>query len=431
MRITKNDLLNPAVVFSLIFLIQVSICLMALFYLNLIFHMETLLILVGSNLIFLFFTMVLYRNKEKKIEDNNILSTLNIQRIFTIVAIVLFFIVIIIQYQRLGRIAAVSGLGGASLSEQIAFYDFLIKFDPARYNRIGIYLPEYISDLIPILQSFAYIVAYKSINNYILLKKVELLDVFLMVLFVVQLYLTGSRSPIFRLITYMVFIFYILTLKNGYSRFQMKVVIKRIISIAIAVLVLFFVSLSMFGRTNNYNNFHYLFIYLGAPLYNLDVFIQTHSFPIVQEYFGQQSFQSLYNYILPKIGQETYSLILPYVQYSSVYGLGNVYTTFYQFLYDFGYLGLIILTIGISGFYTTSYKNLLNFNKWNSNFSILLFIYAYLFNDLIMLIFSNRFYETILSVNTLKIFIFTFIIKSLLFDNGINIWKYRIVLKLR
>ncbi|HFI0346107.1 TPA: oligosaccharide repeat unit polymerase, partial [Streptococcus suis] len=181
MRITKNDLLNPAVVFSLIFLIQVSICLMALFYLNLIFHMETLLILVGSNLIFLFFTMVLYRNKEKKIEDNNILSTLNIQRIFTIVAIVLFFIVIIIQYQRLGRIAAVSGLGGASLSEQIAFYDFLIKFDPARYNRIGIYLPEYISDLIPILQSFAYIVAYKSINNYILLKKVELLDVFLMV----------------------------------------------------------------------------------------------------------------------------------------------------------------------------------------------------------------------------------------------------------
>ncbi|HFI0346423.1 TPA: O-antigen polymerase, partial [Streptococcus suis] len=239
------------------------------------------------------------------------------------------------------------------------------------------------------------------------------------------------RSPIFRLITYMVFIFYILTLKNGYSRFQMKVVIKRIISIAIAVLVLFFVSLSMFGRTNNYNNFHYLFIYLGAPLYNLDVFIQTHSFPIVQEYFGQQSFQSLYNYILPKIGQETYSLILPYVQYSSVYGLGNVYTTFYQFLYDFGYLGLIILTIGISGFYTTSYKNLLNFNKWNSNFSILLFIYAYLFNDLIMLIFSNRFYETILSVNTLKIFIFTFIIKSLLFDNGINIWKYRIVLKLR
>lgn len=430
LNLTNNDYFNPAVIFPFLFLVQAIFNLFALTYLDLEFHVEILVILSVSYLLFTIFNFVnLTRGTLKSgIVVKNLDTPLRIPQFLYYFAILSFILVIYFYYHRLGQVALATGLGGASLSEKISTYDSLTKFNPKYFSKLNINIPAIITNLAIITQVFGYLISYKLVQNFVVEKKVQVLDVGIIVLLIGQMYLGGSRSPIFRLLTFIIFIFYILSLKSGYSRAQMRKVMSKIIRIILGVVVLFVFSLSLYGRVVEYNAFHYLYIYLGAPLYNLDLFIQKFQFPIKQEYFGGQTFISFWNYWLPRHDLDTIRLYLPFIRYSSEYELGNVYTTFYQFLYDFGYSGLFGLTTIIALYYTTSYRQVrVKINR--SVLPINLFIYAYLFNDLIMLLFSNRFYETVLNVNTIKIFIAAYIVKSLLFDDGFYFGKYKIRLR--
>ena len=106
-------------------------------------------------------------------------------------------------------------------------------------------------------------------------------------------------------------------------------------------------------------------------------------------------------------------------------GFSNLVSSLYPV---FGYLGMFVLITIISIYYTTAYRSLRQ-RPQVTKLTMTLFIYAYLFNDLIMLIFSNRFYETILNVNTIKIFIAVYFLKSILFDNGFYFGKYKVRLR--
>ena len=52
--------------------------------------------------------------------------------------------------------------------------------------------------------------------------------------------------------------------------------------------------------------------------------------------------------------------------------------------------------------------------KSNKIIDFRLFLYSYLINDLVMLIFSNRFFETILSIEFIRFYIFAAVIIYLL-----------------
>ena len=87
---------------------------------------------------------------------------------------------------------------------------------------------------------------------------------------------------------------------------------------------------------------------------------------------------------------------------------GNVYTMFYPIIYDFGYFGILIFLTVEAGYYCYFYnKN--NSSPLKNGISISVFIYAYLFNDLIMSTFSNRFYSTVLDAPFIKMVIVTWI----------------------
>ena len=103
---------------------------------------------------------------------------------------------------------------------------------------------------------------------------------------------------------------------------------------------------------------------------------------------------------------------------------GNVYTTFYQFYYDFGYDGIVPLMAIIALYFSCAYRKIYN----NKPFTII--IYAYLFNDLIMLIFSDRFYETVASIGFVKHLLVTFILYKVLIDKGVAL-EYRHGIKLK
>ena len=104
---------------------------------------------------------------------------------------------------------------------------------------------------------------------------------------------------------------------------------------------------------------------------------------------------------------------------------GNVFTTFYMFFYDFTYFGIIPLVSVIALYFVPTYSRILGTEYCEKKylFDYRLFIYAYLFNDVIMLIFSNRFFESVITVGFLRFLITSAILVWIIKQN--IVFKYK------
>lgn len=87
---------------------------------------------------------------------------------------------------------------------------------------------------------------------------------------------------------------------------------------------------------------------------------------------------------------------------------GNVYTTFYAYLYDFGVTGVIVLMILMGLISQVLYQKATKPSKRNRRYSINLWIivYSYVFYSLAFSFFSNKFYEGIVSIQFIKYLVF-------------------------
>lgn len=119
--------------------------------------------------------------------------------------------------------------------------------------------------------------------------------------------------------------------------------------------------------------------------------------------FGELTFVRFINWLGRKIDDTSliYELDIPFLYYQN-YSLGNVYTTFYPFIYDFGFLGVLVLTVIMAVVCVWLY-NKVNFVRISSNrISMYVVCYAYLVNDIVMSPFAARFYENVVNVGTIQ-----------------------------
>lgn len=232
-------------------------------------------------------------------------------------------------------------------------------------------------------------------------------------------FLNSSRGvSIFLIISFLIDIYFSsLKYKRNDEHSDWKYVMVVLI-IGVMVLSLLQWSASMLGRdVENFTPFDYVSNYIGAQIKNLDIFIQTIDFPVKEDVFGKQTFYS----ILPTFSKlfglniAPYKLDLPF-QVINGNSLGNVYTTFYPWLYDFGYTGVVILT-GLMAVISQLIFNIARTKK-NINLSLSQIIYSYIGSFIALSFFSNKFFE---SVNTN--FIYTVLICYLL--KLIYIKKYK------
>lgn len=175
------------------------------------------------------------------------------------------------------------------------------------------------------------------------------------------------------------------------------------LAIAIAIAVAVFLSLFQFlsfGRSGNITLLDYIGIYLGAPIANLDAFLQESGWGSSSP-FGRMTFFCWYTYIGGKLGitDWQYAFDLPFREMAG-FGMGNVYTTFYSFAYDFGYLGIIVLTALMGLFSELVYEKALKIKE--SFASMLLVIYSsFISYQLVFSFFSDKFYEEVLTPGTI------------------------------
>lgn len=178
---------------------------------------------------------------------------------------------------------------------------------------------------------------------------------------------------------------YILML-HKYRNREYKKLEKKFIAKALIIFVFFLLSFKymagLLGRNNNFNFWEYLALYCGAPIKNFDTFLQENIRNT--RFIGADTFYKAYE-ILWKFLREEIPQYTSYSVYRRFNGfeLGNVYTMFKNYIYDFDYLGnfiLVIIFAVISQYIFIRAKNYIPKRKPN----VYVIIYCWIFNALVL-----------------------------------------------
>lgn len=166
------------------------------------------------------------------------------------------------------------------------------------------------------------------------------------------------------------------------------------IAIGTVALMLSFNSIaSLMGRSFGEDNAIALFsVYLGGPILNLNAVVDK--MPTGSNMPLSETFLGLYQAIYKNTGVEAFNLETTRIFRSSMsHATGNVYTTFYDFYYDGGIVGVIVLTAIMSYVACRIYKKIKIGNPQNKVFESVL--YAYVFTLVWRSFFANAFYDWI------------------------------------
>lgn len=431
-KLADHDYMHPGFIFSLIFLMSTVFCILETERFAIVFHLQTVLV-VGFAL-FAFTLISVWMSKKKSAMEKRNMPPIKIESIPVSNTVVCVFILIevvtLLYFVKYLQAVSIAHHGTVvSLSEMISLYDTMTKFWTEYFNELAIPVPLIYRLGNPLTQAGGYLLLYVLVNNFIADKKINILHVISVGLLCAFHLLNGSRSPLLRMLTMAVILFYVLKAKESPKiRGNIKIAFSLVI-LAVFAAVGFIIMLNLMGRDDSMDVERYLFIYLGAPLVNFDNFLAQFEAPTLIPVLGAQTFRAIYLYAakLLKIPDFWYDGLDEFAFSNNGIEIGNVYTTFYEFVYDFGYIGVIPLIAIIALYYVWTYNSFDKDNQGKTKMDYKLFIYSYLFNDLVMLFFSNRFFQTSLDAPFIKLFIVSWGFKCLFIEKKIHLGKHRTI----
>ena len=407
--------MHPAVIFHGMFLLYELMCLLGEEAYAVTLHLGSLVVLSLGFCVMTMANLISHDIGKRKELYVSELKAIEVPKIYIIALIIMQVVSIIYFFRYLDSLYfAYYGAADSTLSENIQLYDTMTKFWPDTYKELAVPIPMAYRITNPICAGAEYIVLYIMVNNFLVNKKMDPLTILIMGLMCVRIIMNGSRSPLLRIFTFVFLLSYVLRVKSGrIRRGDMKFFMKLMIAV-LGFIVLMFLSLIVMGRTEKFTGIaNNLFIYLGAPIVNLDNFIEGYNVKLLGAltrgaHFGAQTFKGLYYYIDKLFNIEGLSDIEDielFVFSSNGREIGNVYTMFYKIIYDFGFLGVMPLTFIMGTYCCETYRKINCEPKTDRMIDLRLLVYAYLFNDIVMSAFSNRFYETIFGAPFIKFFI--------------------------
>lgn len=403
--LSARKIFNPAVVVSAVFFLSSLLGCIANIAVGIdVNNIYTVIIVVIGTSIFtlmnyIFGTLNIVVEKDKDIK--------NIKNVYKFLAVILLMATIVVNYNYIMMFGATYG-AGADFFDAAVKYKIIMTFSdlsamlvtPPWYRTLLIYL----ANAIVIIFSFMYI------KNTTLKNENSCFELLVIILFFIETLMDGSRSATFRLVTMLLFLWIYFKRRN--IDFSPLKAVFKIILIMVAMSLFFIFYLVAVGRDDGSFDAELvlmqLFIYISAPIFNLDIYLGN-PWHATYGLLGEMTFVRLINSLGDKYGITNwiYALDLPYMSYQN-YDLGNVYTTFYAFYYDFGFFGVIFLTAFMAFVSMWIYRKCFtDITSINGMFFVM--CYSYLLNDLIMLPFSNRFYENVFNTSFFYIMFFLYI----------------------
>lgn len=369
-------------------------------------------------------TDLIVSNRRRVVNDTNDLkiNRINISTLFYVISIFFMSVSSILYYRDIIYIASKYGALGA-WSTMIRFYR-----NGTMTGDLDIGISSLASNSYIISTALAYIYLYVFIHNLILNKKDKINFIYLVpvVIFLINTLFTGGRMPMLRLIIGGIFLFYFLSYKiNGRKSFNSKNFLK-LVFIMILTLYGFATISTLVGRNYDGNPIYYITSYMGGSVPLLDLFLQD---PVHHNIWGYETFPSILSFLGRRFDIDAFKSILVNKEFRSMnfYSIGNVYTAFRAYISDFGFLGMGILTIIHSTFYSYFYnkinRKIIRFGR----IDLSLLVYMYFVHAIYLFSIDDRFYMDLCSINTIKmIIIFAVLCKFLTCRIDIQHGKIRI-----
>ena len=292
------------------------------------------------------------------------------------------------------------------------------------YGGKTVVLPGWLNLLNSAVTAAGYWFAYVVANNYILKKSIDKMALAIFSISFINTILSTSRGGT---LTYLIaFIVYFMILSRISHGSQKRVKFK-IVFIAAIILFVFVVSFQAVGnllsRGSTETTADYLVRYCGAEIPNLDDWL-SHQRRDNNSILGSQTFIYVIQWFGDKLGllDVKYDLDLPF-RIVAGKNLGNVYTTFYPFIYDFGYKGLVLLSAIMAMISQGVYRKIKN-TGLDYRPSRYILLYGFIAPTLLLSFFSNKFYESIFNSAFMYTFLFWIIFDYIFCDKAKK--KFRI-----
>lgn len=331
----------------------------------------------------------------------------NINKSFLL--IYLLFVVVIVSYS----FSYLISVTGAENISQAAFINYHAGFVEGDNNLYQLPLvPRLLKSIVIYLNYyFLFILANKIVHKEPL--REMLLLMLICIVSSMSNLTTGSRGSIFEPILYFLIVY--LCLKNKKEVKNNIGKIKKIIfSIFVSsfILFIFFKSGSLAGRDTSDSDFvEYMSGYVGAQPKNLDLFINEYHMP--NNTPGGYTFGGIFSSFIDI--KPVFEMSMP--RDVNGHSLGNVYSGFSSYYYDFGIFGSIIFCFFLGIFFQFLYVNTFDDTRLNKRYFLFsIFFYAYFLQGLILNFFGERVCR-LFSPLTLKciivIFVFDYLIRHI------------------
>ncbi len=396
----RKDISAPAVVFSFGFAFQAFWAVLYHKAWRLDLHLNTFLVLFLGVLEFFLVTMFVkfiahkikpreYKTKPfvmQEIKTNKVLEWIYLGVSILISLVYLYYLVRAVN----GTFTSIK-----SIMQSISDYDIYLKFSDEFENGI----PFIVKNLNLAVIYSGYWFLYVIINNYFYNKKIRLVQILVFVSALCAALMSGSRTPVIMMaIAGICYYLILLFKKKSYKNLFTKKMFIYMLILGAAAIGLFFPTAKLLGRKTDSKPLDYLSIYCGAEVKNLDTFLQEKEYLFKYETIGSQTMYNLIQFASDKLhlkDVETYRLDLPFRKVDNI-DLGNVYTTFYAYIYDFGYIGLFVFVFIMAAICASLYEYLIRLRKLDKpKLSVL--VYGVFFGCLLLSFFSNKFYEELFS----------------------------------
>lgn len=346
--------------------------------------------------------------EETKHEKEKLLKYIDVPKInlifFAILQIITFFLCLI----SVVKIAQKYGITG-NASEMIGGYKDLKSFttEDVGLGKINNFLYDF-------CYASGYIWAYILINDYITTKKIKKMVILNFIISIAISLVKGSRGGAIALLCSTLALLIIFFSNNSKKK---KISLKQIIviiGITIIIVGTFQNVGALLGRKSSADFGGYLSVYLSAPIRNLNEYLKSNDYGS-SNIFGKMTFIHIINYFGRKleISNWIYEFDLPSLR-ANGYVTGNVYTTFYAYIYDFGYIGVPILMVIMGIISQLIYNKAIIGVNQKKRIDLWIVLYSYVFYMLTFSFFSNKFYESIFSIQFIKYIIFWILIRHYL-----------------
>lgn len=340
----KKNVLNPSVILCSVFLVSLFFSILNVKKWGIVFHLNTVLIILSTIIVFIFGNSIVYLLvKKKKITISKVpirIKKISNKTIFFINISCLFLLYL--YFQEIYKLSLLGGNPGG--------YDFMLS-----YARNAVLNSFKIKSTIGYCTFYVKAVSYICFFNFsyiIIFDKFKIKYLFLLLPIIIYcgfIVLSTGRTDFIYLLIYMLNVFFILYQQKYNFSFKTN---KKIAFYGVVSLIIFFIVFSLTGllrgKIQFKNIFEVLSLYTGSSLQAFNIYLESPE--ILNKYFGENTLFLVYN-ILRKLG---YKIPYLYAPYEFIYFGGiktNIYSAMRRYFEDFGIEGLVLIVFLLGIFY--------------------------------------------------------------------------------